>query len=618
MSIPPYSMALQYSLAVTTFLLGNMAPLMHLQLGEVSAVVASSPRMAKEFMHTHGLAFAQRPELFAFKIMTYGGSDIAFSPYCDYWRQMRKVCTLELLRAKRVQSFSSLREDEVHNLIESIRVSSGSPNNFTEKVFSLTSTIVPKAAFGSKRKDHDAFISLAREPISVTGGFELADLFPSQKYLLLISGMKAKVEKMHKKVDRILENIIHEHRDSHIRAANSKVEPGQEDLVDILLGLQQICSLEFTLTTNNIKAVLWARLKMTYGGSDIAFSPYCDYWRQMRKICTLELLSAKRVQSFSSLREDEPLAANKDHDAFISLVSLTGGFDLADLFPSQKILPLISGMKARVEKMHRRVDRILENIIHEHRDSHIRAANSKLEPGQEDLVDVLLGLQQSCSLEFTLTTNNIKAVIWDIFAGGSDTSSTTVQWAMSEMMRNPRVLKKAQDEIRKALRGKEKVHEQDIQDLSYLKLVIQETLRLHPPAPMLLPRECRVVSEIDEYVIPVKTKVIINAWAILRDPAHWQDAESFIPERFSGSSINFKGSYFEYTPFGSGRRICPGMSFGLANIELPLAQLLYQFDWELPAGMKPEDLDMSETSGAVAARKNNLYLIATSYPPLDN
>jgi cytochrome P450 len=188
---------------------------------------------------------------------------------------------------------------------------------------------------------------------------------------------------------------------------------------------------------------------------------------------------------------------------------------------------------------------------------------------------------------------------------------------MSEMMKNPRVLEKGQAEIREALKGKKKIHEKDLRNLSYLKSVINETLRFHAPAPLLLPRECREPCEINGYEIPVKTKVVINAWAIGRDPAYWHDAESFIPERFASSSIDFKEIYFEYIPFGAGRRMCPGVSFGLANIELALAlaQLLYQFDWELPGKMKPKDLDMIEAFGSVVKRKNNLHLIPTSFSP---
>jgi cytochrome P450 len=184
---------------------------------------------------------------------------------------------------------------------------------------------------------------------------------------------------------------------------------------------------------------------------------------------------------------------------------------------------------------------------------------------------------------------------------------------MSEMMRSPRVLEKVQAEIRQAFKGKEQIYEKDIQNLSYFKSVIKETLRLHPPAVLLMPRECREACEIDGYKIPVKTQVIINAWHIGRDPAYWHDAESFIPERFDSSSIDYKGTNFEYIPFGAGRRMCPAVLFGLANVELPLAQLLYQFDWKLPGGMKSDDLDMIEAFGGVVARKNNLHLIPTSF-----
>ncbi|KAG6641902.1 hypothetical protein CIPAW_09G106000 [Carya illinoinensis] len=193
-----------------------------------------------------------------------------------------------------------------------------------------------------------------------------------------------------------------------------------------------------------------------------------------------------------------------------------------------------------------------------------------------------------------------------MFAAGTDTSSTTVVWAILEMMRNPTVLEKAQAEIRRAFRGKKKIHEKDVGNLSYLKWFG------YTNSSLLISRECTEPYEIDGYEIPVKTKVIINAWAIARDPAYWNLAESFMPERFAGGSTDFRGTSFEFIPFGAGRRMCPGISFGLANVELPLAQLLYHFDWELPGRTKPEDLDISETVGIVAARKKPLYLIATA------
>uniref|UniRef100_M1ARA7 Cytochrome P450 hydroxylase n=2 Tax=Solanum tuberosum TaxID=4113 RepID=M1ARA7_SOLTU len=186
---------------------------------------------------------------------------------------------------------------------------------------------------------------------------------------------------------------------------------------------------------------------------------------------------------------------------------------------------------------------------------------------------------------------------------------------MTEMMRNPSVLAKAQVEVREAFKGKETFNEDIIEDLKYLKQVVKESLRLHPPAPLLVPRECREETNINGYTIPLKTRVLVNVSAIMRDPQYWEDAESFIPERFEQSSVDFMGNNFEYLPFGAGRRMCPAITFGLINVYLPLAKLLYHFDWKLPDGLKPENLDMTECDGINASRKSELYLIATPYYP---
>ncbi|KAM3340748.1 hypothetical protein P3S68_028382 [Capsicum galapagoense] len=186
---------------------------------------------------------------------------------------------------------------------------------------------------------------------------------------------------------------------------------------------------------------------------------------------------------------------------------------------------------------------------------------------------------------------------------------------MVEMMKNPSTFAKVQAEVREAFRDKATLDEMNVEELKYLKLVIKETMRIHPPLPLLIARECREETNINGYTIPENTKVIINAWALGRDPKYWDNAESFKPERFEQCFMDFFGNNFEYLPFGSGRRICPGILFGLANVYLPLAQLLYHFDWKLPTGMEPRDLDMTESVGGTAPRKSDLYLVATPYQP---
>ena len=201
----------------------------------------------------------------------------------------------------------------------------------------------------------------------------------------------------------------------------------------------------------------------------------------------------------------------------------------------------------------------------------------------------------------------------NMFGAGGDTSSTVVEWAMSEMLRNPKIMEKAQAEIRGVFAGKRYIDEASLHDLKYLNLVIKETLRFHPPAPLLLPRECQESCELNGYVIPAKTRIIVNAWAISQDENYWVEADKFHPERFYDNSVSYKGTDFHYIPFGAGRRICPGMSFGIANVELTLANLLFHFDWQLPNGMKPQDLDMSEVCGGSVRRKVDLCLVPISY-----
>ncbi|XP_059665969.1 desmethyl-deoxy-podophyllotoxin synthase-like [Cornus florida] len=389
---------------------------------------------------------------------------------------------------------------------------------------------------------------------------------------------------------------------------------------------------------------------------DIAFAPYGDYWRQLRKLCILELLSAKRVQSFRPIREEAvsnliqsisthaagslcnltekifsvtynittKTAVGKKFDGqeeFIGLlrdtIQLSGGFTVADLFPSIKLLALITGLKPRAEETHRKLDKVFDKIIDEHKARKVATQNGDGKADQKDLVDVLLRVQEKGNFDIPLDMTTVKAVILDMFIAGVETSSTTLNWAMSELLKNPRVMEKAQAEVRRVLCKKGNIlNEDDLHDLNYLRLVIKEILRIHTPAALLLPRESRESCEINGYEIPAKTQVIVNAWAIARDPENWSDPESFQPERFLDSSVDYKGTHFQYTPFGAGRRMCPGISFGIANIELPLANLLYHFDWKLPDGEKQEDLDMTEVFGAVVGRKKDLCVSHIPYYPL--
>ncbi|KAL5101207.1 hypothetical protein RYX36_005534 [Vicia faba] len=424
-------------------------PLMYLKLGEVPYIIVSSSEMAKEIMKTQDLNFCDRPNLMLSTIYSYNNTDILFSIYGEHWRQLRKICVIELLSVKRVQSFRSIREEEVEDLVKSISGKEGLVVNLTHQIFSMTYGIVARAALGKRSKHQQVFVSLINEMINMLGGIYIADLYPSVKILQRMSRAKSKIEKLHSEIDMILQDIINSHRSIHKEAGED------ENLIEALIKIQQ------------------------------------------------------------------------------------------------------------------------ENDQSQH----------------------------------PLTDDNMKAIIQDMFAAGTETSSGVLLWGMSELVKNPKVMEKVQAEVRKVFDKKGGVDESELHQLTYLKCVIKETLRLHPIAPLLVPRENRESCQINGYEIPAKTRVMVNVWAIGRDPKYWVEAESFKPERFLNNPIDFKGIDFEFIPFGAGRRICPGLAFALPSIELTIAQLLYNFNWKLPNDMKNEELDMTELFGITASRKHDLCLI---------
>ncbi|KAM7477537.1 hypothetical protein LguiA_025750 [Lonicera macranthoides] len=470
---------------------------------------------------------------------------------------------------------------------------------------------------------------------------------------------------------------------------------------------------------------------LTYNYTNIGTAPYGEYWRQKKS--GHFALSGRMRATFG--------ARFKDEDSLIKLlkeaVSLGGGFDVADLFPSFKFLRVIFGLRPKLEKLQRKLDQIYDSIFDE------CIKNSKggntADPGEENLLQILLRIKDGGGHEFPITLDNVKAVLLDMFSAGTDTSSTTIIWAMAEMMRHPRVMEKEQAELTEALNGKEVMHETDIQEQSYLKMVIKETLRSlvlwlpnrsklfldiswyparHLPVPavvglpfihlvtrtnklaksydmQLVAQMCKipeaqlnypsfllkltsgsqtytrivtnvglanssytvrvyVASQVNVVVVPnrleftkvtqqliyrvtfsqsVKKPLISHGYLTwtsarhivrsqititLADLDHWDEPDSFKPERFINSSqADIVGTNYEYLPFGAGRRMCPRSIFGLANVELSLPQLLYHFNWKLPHGMSSGDLDMSETLGATSARRNNLYLVATPHTHLE-
>lgn len=242
-------------------------PIMHLQLGEVPIVVVSSTEIAREVLKEQDIKCADRPGSIAMEIMWYNYKDIAFSPYGGYWRQMRKICILELLSPKNVRSFVSIRNDEVSRLVEFIEKSCGKPVNLTEKVFAMSSSITCRAAFGMVCNDSEALIDLVKGGLNLAAGFCIADLYPSMKIFKTLSWGKVRLMMMRRKLDKILDGIIHEHEQILAKMGSfdgdqeskrkGNGESGSEDLIDVFLRVKNQGELEFPITNDNIKAILY-------------------------------------------------------------------------------------------------------------------------------------------------------------------------------------------------------------------------------------------------------------------------------------------------------------------------------------------------------------------------
>nr|WMZ41149.1 cytochrome P450 family 75 subfamily B polypeptide 2 [Ipomoea batatas] len=385
----------------------------------------------------------------------------------------------------------------------------------------------------------------------------------------------------------------------------------------------------------------------TYNYSDITWSPYGPYWRQARRMCIMELFSAKRLDSYEYIRSQElksilaqlynvssarqPILLkdylstlslnvisrmvlgksylNESEGAIVSpnefkkmldeLFLLNGVLNIGDSIPWIDFLDL-QGYIKRMKALSKKLDRFLEHVLDEHRNVRPARGDGFV---AKDMVDLLLQLADDPSLEVKLERHGVKGFTQDLLAGGTESSAVTVEWAISELLKKPEIFKKATDELDRVIGQKRWVEEKDMPNLPYIQAIVKETMRLHPVAPMLVPRQCREDCKVAGYDIPEGTRILVSVWTIGRDPTLWDNPNEFIPDRFIGKDIDVKGCDYELLPFGAGRRMCPGYSLGLKVIQASLANLLQGFNWRLPNDVTPEKLNMEEIFGLSTPKK---------------
>ncbi|MED6195678.1 hypothetical protein PIB30_040274 [Stylosanthes scabra] len=430
-------------------------PIMSLKLGQVPAVVVSSPEFAELFLKSHDMVFASRPKLQLVEI-TVARKGLAFREYGGYWRNVRKLCTMQLLSASKIEMFGPLRKKELGLLVNKLKKASDSRDvvDLSDLISEVVENITYNMILGRSKDDRFDIKGVIHEIMNLLGTFNVGD------YRLKRRAMKA-----FKAVDEALDQIINDHEHpSSIESPQSN-----KDFIDMLLG-----------------------------------------------------------------------------------------------YMNQPMDP------------------------HDHEERHI------------------------------VGRANIKAIVLDMIAGAFDTSRTAIEWGMSELIKYPRTMNKIQNEIEALVGIHRQVEEKDLEKLPYLDMVVKEILRLYPVAPLLVPHESLEDVTINGYFIEKNTRIMVNAWAIGRDPRIWsENCNEFFPERFEDNDVDVKGRDFRLIPFGSGRRGCPGMNMGLTTTKIVLAQLVHCFSWELPLGISRKDLDMSEDSGLTIPRSKHL-LARPTYRLLDD
>ncbi|KAL5816517.1 hypothetical protein ACOSQ3_024895 [Xanthoceras sorbifolium] len=397
-------------------------------------------------------------------------------------------------------------------------------------------------------------------------------------------------------------------------------------------------------------------------GQDLIWADYGPHYVKVRKVCTLELFSPKSIEALRPIREEEVRAMiesiyedlnSPDHNycgglvlrkylgsvAFNYITRLVlgkrfvnreGVMDdqglefkaiVANEFKLGAPLGLVEHIwwlgwiswlydndEASTEHLARK-DRLTRVIMEEH-----KAKSMNINGGggvKQHFVNALLGLQE----KYDLSEDTIMGLLWNMITAGMDTVAITAEWAMAELVKNPKVQQKAQQEMDRVIGLDRAITESDILNLPYLQCIAKEATRLHPPTPLMLPHRASAHIKIGGYDIPQGTVVHVDVWAIARDPSIWADPLEFKPERFLLNDVDIKGYDCRMLPFGAGRRICPAAQLAINLVTSMVAHMLHHFQWTQPEAVQLEEIDMSESPGLVCYMHTPLQAVPTTRLP---
>nr|AIY51702.1 flavonoid 3',5'-hydroxylase [Penstemon neomexicanus] len=392
---------------------------------------------------------------------------------------------------------------------------------------------------------------------------------------------------------------------------------------------------------------------LAYNSQDMVFAENGPRWRLLRKLSNLHMLGSKALDDWADVRVSEVgymleamhqasgaivvpemlvyamanmmgqvilsrrvfvskgKEVNEFKDMVVELMTTAGYFNIGDFIPCLAWMDL-QGIEKGMKVLHKKFDDLIGRMLDEH------LASSHKRKDKPDFLDVIMANRDNYSQGESLNTSNIKALLLNLFTAGTDTSSSIIEWALSEMMKNPAILNRAHDEMDRVIGRNRRLTESDIPKLPYFQAICKETLRKHPSTPLNLPRISSDACVVNGYYIPKNTRLSVNIWAIGRDPDVWEDPLNFNPDRFmsgKNAKIDPRGNDFELIPFGAGRRICAGTRMGIVLVEYILGTLVHSFEWKCDEGVI--EMNMDETFGLALQKAVPLAAMVTPRLPID-
>ncbi|KAF6142698.1 hypothetical protein GIB67_015184 [Kingdonia uniflora] len=396
---------------------------------------------------------------------------------------------------------------------------------------------------------------------------------------------------------------------------------------------------------------------IAYDATTTVFVPYGSRWRLLRKIMKTEIFSSRAIEVLQpartqqvqkllrmlylasktktsvniadtmfihtaniisnlvcskSLFNNEMKEGRELKTMFSEILEIIAVPNLADLIPCLKPFDP-QGLKRKILKLVNKFDSFFEKLLDD-RLQERKYCEEIHKSRSSDLLDVLFDYKSDKEEDLLkqFSRIDIKGMLADMFMAGTDTTPSTIEWGMAEILRHPEIHKKVVSELEEVVGKNRFVEETDIPKLIYFQAVIKEVFRLHPGLPVLIPRRSDKACEIYGYHVPKNTIVFVNVWGISRDPNIWAEPNEFKPERFLWKDMDVKGQDFELLPFGAGRRSCVGMPLGLLMLQHTVASMLHAFDWEFSAGSLN---DTTEKVGVTVQKAKSLIGVPTPRHP---